>query len=140
MRPERAIGEYLATQPDVGLAYLFGSRVTGRATSESDWDVAVLLDLAAPPSRRLDLADALGRSVGVKVDVLPLGKLPIEFAEQIVRKGRLLFARSEGERVEFEARTMARAFDLRPELQRQHLEILEGGPHDGAVERHRAEA
>ena len=39
-----ALTEYLAVQSDVIVAYLFGSRVTGRARAESDMDVAVLLN------------------------------------------------------------------------------------------------
>jgi len=39
-----ALTEYLAAQPDVIAAYLFGSRASGRARAGSDVDVAVLLD------------------------------------------------------------------------------------------------
>jgi len=39
-----ALTEYLAAQPDVIAAYLFGSQATGRARAGSDVDVAVLLD------------------------------------------------------------------------------------------------
>lgn len=51
-----ALTEYLAAQSDVIVAYLFGSRVTGRVRAESDMDVAVLLneeDSVARFERRL---------------------------------------------------------------------------------------
>jgi predicted nucleotidyltransferase len=128
----------LSDQGDVRLAYLFGSRGEGRDAPGSDWDVAVLFDRAAPLERALSLADDLRHELGERVDVISLVRAPVELAERVVRTGRILFARGEVDRVEYEATIMARAFDLAPLLRRQRREILEGSPHDRAVERYRA--
>lgn len=42
----KSLVDYLATQPDVLAAYLFGSYATGKARPQSDVDVAVLLSEA----------------------------------------------------------------------------------------------
>jgi predicted nucleotidyltransferase len=128
----------LAAREEVRLAYLFGSRASGRAQVGSDWDVGVVLGVGTPPERRLEIAAALGAELGEPVDVVALDRAPIEFAARVVCEGKILFERSVAERVEFEARTLARAHDLAPLLARQRREILEGGPHDRAVERYRA--
>ena len=61
--------DYLARQPDVAAAYLFGSYARGQATSYSDIDIAVLFRLLEENSfarfeRRLDLEIALQETVG----------------------------------------------------------------------------
>jgi predicted nucleotidyltransferase len=138
MDPMRRLRERLAGERDLRLAYLFGSRATGRAAPGSDWDVAVLFERGADPRRRLALAEALREALGAPVDLVSLERAPVEFATRVVRDGVLLVARSEAERVEYEAMVLARASDLAPLLERQRREILEGGGHDRAVERYRA--
>ncbi|MFN3982547.1 MAG: nucleotidyltransferase domain-containing protein [Caldilinea sp.] len=46
---------YLADQPDVLVAYLFGSCARGSATPYSDVDIAVLVPQALSPDQAFDL-------------------------------------------------------------------------------------
>jgi predicted nucleotidyltransferase len=136
--PAERLAAALAAEPDVRVAYLFGSRAEGRAAEGSDWDVAVLLERGAPFERAVALGDTLRATLGEPLDLLSLERAPIELAIRVVLTGRLLHARSEAERVDYEATMMARGHDLAPLLERQRREILEGSPHDRALERYRA--
>lgn len=50
---ERRLSDYFASREDVAFAYLFGSAVSGRATAESDVDVAVYLRTEGSSGRDL---------------------------------------------------------------------------------------
>lgn len=105
------LAERLAAQPDVVVAYLFGSRARGTARPGSDVDVAVLLDDAADPhARQLDLAAALGGDA----DVVVLNDAPVALAYRVLRDGVLLVCRSERARVHHHARTVGRYLDTAP--------------------------
>lgn len=123
---------------EVRLSYLFGSRASGRAASDSDWDVAVLFDRDSMPELRLVLADALHQETGLRVEIVALNRAPVELASRVVCEGLLLHARSVEERVEYESTVLARAWDAAPVLNLQRREILEGAGHERAVERYRA--
>jgi len=112
-----ALTEYLAVQPDVIAAYLFGSRVSGRARAESDVDVAVLLneeDNVARFERRLQMMVEVSKVCGREVDVIVLNDAPPILQNQVLRYGRLLFERDRRARVEFEVRAGKVYADLEP--------------------------
>jgi predicted nucleotidyltransferase len=127
----------LDREPAVRLAYLFGSRASGRAGPRSDWDVAAVLR-GCEGWEALALADRIQSALGGPVDLIDLAGAPIELAARVVSEGLLVLERSAAERVEFEARTLSLAHDMSPLLERVRREILEDRPHDRAVERHRA--
>ncbi len=107
----------LQRQPDVLVAYLFGSRTRGSAGALSDVDVAVLLrdDASRDLARRLalirDLAAASGRD---DVDLVILNEAPVSLAYRVLREGRLLLSRDEVARVRHRARTVDRYLDMEP--------------------------
>jgi predicted nucleotidyltransferase len=114
----RPLVDYLATQPDVLAAYLFGSHVTGKARPGSDVDLAVLLsqqDASQRFERRLrlmgEVEDALARR---PADVVLLNDAPPLLAHQALREGRLIFERDRAARVEFEVRAGKIYADLKP--------------------------
>lgn len=112
-----ALTEYLAVQSDVIVAYLFGSRVTGRARAESDMDVAVLLneeDSVARFERRLQMMVEVSKVCGQEADVIVLNDAPPILQNQVLRCGRLLFERDRRARVEFEVRAGTIYADLEP--------------------------
>ena len=112
-----ALTEYLAVQSDVIVAYLFGSRVTGRARAESDMDVAVLLneeDSVARFERRLQMMVEVSKVCGQEADVIVLNDAPPILQNQVLRYGRLLFERDRRARVEFEVRAGKIYADLEP--------------------------
>lgn len=99
---------FLADQPDLVAAYLFGSRARGESTETSDWDFAVLLEPAPAEDtleRRLQLMDELGQIVGSGADVVVLNDAPPLLGHEILRDGVLLVERDIAARVEFEVRT-----------------------------------
>jgi len=96
----------LAQKHGLVLLYLFGSRAQGRATPESDWDFATLFEpvrdvdlLARSAALELDLV----RFLGSPVDVTPLNDADPVFRFEVVASGRVVWARSERERVLFDA-------------------------------------
>lgn len=122
-----ALTKYLAAQPDVIAAYLFGSRATGRARAESDVDVAVLLneeDSAARFERRLQMMVEVSDVCGREADVIVLNDVPPILQNQVLRYGRLLFERDRRARVEFEVLSRRIYFDYKPVLDRQTRELF----------------
>src|SRR5262245_35033724 len=103
---EAGLAAFLATQPDVLVAYLFGSTVQGRATSRSDVDIALLLadasDVLAVAQRRLQLIAALEPFVGAQVDVVILNNASSVLQHEVLRNRHVLYQRTLGARVDFE--------------------------------------
>jgi len=129
---------YLCQQPDVIVAYLFGSVARGRATERSDIDVGVLL---VPELTGLDAAERqiqLGYALedGLtenqpkplthrpEVQVTNLNRATPLLAYEVVKDGVLLYERSKEERVEFEVRAMKIYFDFKPWLDFQYQALL----------------
>ena len=116
----------LRDDSSVRLGWLHGSRARGTARSESDIDVAVLVDdeCVADPTSIKDsiwrLAGALGREVpSHRLDLVLLNQAPALLRHRVIRDGVLLFARSETERVRFVVWTLREYQDLEPRL-REH--------------------
>ncbi len=114
----RCLQEYLATQPDVVAAYVFGSWAQGRPRPESDVDVAVLLkedlDAEARLMRRLELGNALEELLNRKVDLVVLNDAPPLLQHQVLLHGKRVFERDRMARVEFEVRAGKVYADLKP--------------------------
>jgi len=114
--------EFFARQPEVVLAYLYGSYATGQTWAESDLDIGVLFDAQVTPRQQFRLALRYGVEVrrliqdGVEADVRELGSAPVEFLMQVIRPGRCLYARTERERVRFETAVIRRYLDFKPVL------------------------
>ncbi len=93
---------------EVELVYLFGSRATGRAGRNSDYDFAILL----PPDGKKDylkkqifymqkLEDQLHTS---REDVLVLNEAPPRITHQVIKNGTVVFQKSDKTRVAFEVK------------------------------------
>ena len=79
----------LEKEENVLLAYLFGSRATGRASSISDFDVAVLLrdnSLAEMGRVLFSASKALGVNEDA-VDILDLSKAPLRLKARVLKEG-----------------------------------------------------
>jgi len=115
---ETGLVDFLATQPDVVAAYLFGSLAEGRATPHSDVDTAILLADASDPmavgDRQLQLMGELERFADREVDVVMLNTAPPVLQHQVLRHGRLLYERNRRARVDFEVRAGKIYADLQP--------------------------
>lgn len=120
----RRLRDRLEREPDVLVAYLFGSRARGTPGALSDVDVAVLLGGDAGPDRRLQLIDTLGGVVAPDaVDVVVLNEAPAVLAYRVIRDGQLLVDRDERARVRHWAVTVDRYLDMAP-MRRQLAEGL----------------
>lgn len=134
---------FLERQPDVVLAYLFGSVARGRANALSDVDVAVLLDDCLDPmtqvERQVALIEALDTFADREVQVVLLNRAPPLLRYDVIRYGALLHERTRAERVAFAVHTMKVYFDLQPRLEEFGRALLkrvrEGEPH-GRPRRH----
>jgi len=115
-----AMKAYLAGQPDLVAAYLFGSVARGQADRLSDVDIAVLFDagLEAEESveRQLRLMGDLEAYTRREVQIVVLNRAPPLLAYQAVRHGILLYERSRPERIDFEVRARRVYFDFKPWL------------------------
>jgi uncharacterized protein YutE (UPF0331/DUF86 family)/predicted nucleotidyltransferase len=79
----------LEKDENILLAYLFGSRATGKASSISDFDVAVLLkdsSLAGIGRVLFSVSKALGVNEDA-VDILDLSKAPLRLKARVLREG-----------------------------------------------------
>lgn len=121
-----ALRRVLRERPEVRLAYLFGSRATGRARPGSDYDVAVLVDdeaLVAPRHSFGTQAEIAGLLVDAlrtdDVDVVLLNRAPPLLRHRVLRDGILLHARSEEERVRFARAALRDYLDAKYYLDRQ---------------------
>ncbi len=127
--------EYLAGQPDVMAAYVFGSVAQGRARPGSDVDIAILLaddlDEEARFDRRLRIGWEVESLIGRPTDLVVLNDAPPLLQHQVLKHGRLIFERDRAARVEFEVRAGKIYADLKPmyDFFRVMLfqEIREGG-------------
>ncbi|MCX7840160.1 MAG: nucleotidyltransferase domain-containing protein [Anaerolineae bacterium] len=128
------LARYFATQPDVVVAYLFGSVAKGSARPQSDVDIAVLFDARLNAEQRLqrerDIVGDLSCFATRTIDVRSLHCVSPVFVAQVLRYGQLLYARHPHERIEFEVRAMSTYLDTQPlrEFFKRHLfqEIKEG--------------
>lgn len=114
-----SMARYFAAQPDVVVAYLFGSVAQGAARPQSDVDVAVLfdaqLDSLERGKRYFDLlGSALERFVSHPVDVRVLNETTALFCFQVIKYGRVIYERTRAERIAFEVRTMTNYADTKP--------------------------
>ena len=117
VRPEDAsrlpeVTAALAALPEVRLAYLFGSRASGRVRRESDWDVAVLVDddAVASPERWWGTFRRLASAIRLEpADIVLLNQAGVVLRQRVVRDGVLIFERTPEERPRF-ARHTIRAY------------------------------
>jgi uncharacterized protein len=80
----------LSEIPGLALAYLFGSRASGSATTESDVDVAILLDKPITPRQKQAMIESIGAELGCPVDVVDLFEAPEPILGQVLKGQRLI--------------------------------------------------
>jgi len=121
----KRIREYLFHKREVVLAYVFGSFL--ESDSFKDMDIALLLDdkivgtsEVSFPKFALKLASELEKSVApprLDFDLKVLNLTPIYFQYEVIKKGTLVFSRSEVESVQYEVRVISEYLDYKPALE-----------------------
>jgi predicted nucleotidyltransferase len=129
---ENDLRAILAGRRGVRMAYLFGSAAQRRLRESSDLDVAVLFAERPALEELGELVDVLERASGRRVDLVDLGTASPLLLREIIMEGRLLWADTDAERIDFETRSLARYMDTAHLRRVQHAYL-----HDWA-ERYRA--
>jgi uncharacterized protein len=115
---EEALVAFLATQPDIVAAYLFGSLASGRARADSDIDLAVWLpgdpDARARYRRKLQLMEAVERFADREVDVVILNNASPTLQFQVLRHGRRIYEGDRAARIDFEVYAGKVYADVKP--------------------------
>ena len=113
----RATVAPLLDDAGIRFSYLFGSRADGRASEDSDIDIAVAFDPSIPQETRADRLLRLGvmleRALRTPVDLVDLADAPFRLAGRIVTERIVLTGHDEPDRARFEERTLPLYFDVR---------------------------
>jgi len=114
----QTLPDVLESQP-VQLAYLYGSTVAGRTTPFSDVDIALLTTEPLTPLARLRLIQHVQMRLYDdcdldNIDVRIINDAPLVLQGRVVTDGRLVYARDEQARVDFETTTRMSYFDYLP--------------------------
>jgi len=111
---------FLRGEKRVSVAYLFGSYAKKTRTADSDIDIAVLL--SETPKKTLEyylhLVNELSKILGNEVDLIILNASPPLLKHQVIKYGKIVYSRDEGERITFEARAESEYLDFSRALTR----------------------
>ncbi len=123
------LGEKVSTIPEVVLLYLFGSCAVEKMTALSDIDLAVLLEGNPSTEKSFDLlcrlTDLISETIETdEFDLIDINAAPLTMKYQIIRTGKILYARSNKERADFEERTRALFFDFEPRLREYYQQLF----------------
>jgi predicted nucleotidyltransferase len=115
--PEDALRAFFPDRSEVLLAYLFGSYLTSTDDTFRDIDIAVYLlphaltelDHTTPYGYRAFLTAKLAHLLKYSaVDLVLLNTAPPLLQRQVIARGRLVFCRSEADRIRFEVAALRR--------------------------------
>ncbi len=118
----------LCAHHPVTLMYLHGAHAHGTQSRLTDLDVAAVLEPAAARSAevRVRLLEAVQNVSGREdVDLVILNTAGPIIAHRVVRGGRLVYTRSEADRVSWEAMAIKRALDFEPYSRQYDRALLE---------------
>ena len=87
---DKQLVELLSRYPEFELAILFGSQATGRATEDSDIDLALLADAPISSGLKLELIELIGARFGRPVDIVDLYYAAEPILGQVFKGRRLL--------------------------------------------------
>ncbi len=107
---------FLAKEPDLLLAVLFGSSAQGAERPDSDIDVAVYPRKALNPRERQRLADEIALHTGRTVDLIDLTHVDGALLRQILRSGKVIFSKEPGILGFLTSRLLAWQEDFEPQL------------------------
>lgn len=87
---------FLADQPDLELAMIFGSVASGRARRDSDIDIAVYPRQPLDHRALQNLSDQIAMATGRAVDLVDLSSADGSLLRQILMTGKVLFSKRPG--------------------------------------------
>lgn len=112
--------------PEIMAAYAFGSRITGSARKDSDYDLAVVSRRGeSARNRKMDILADLARAGIDNVDLAFLDHGNTLLSREAVRMNELVFQRPEFDRGTFYSHVMRAYFDFMPHLKVQRQAMKE---------------
>jgi predicted nucleotidyltransferase len=128
------IKEYLSLQPEILLAYLYGSYAEERVFSWSDLDIGLLFVKGEPASQRFQqlfqhqaeisrLVNAV-REPEIEVDIRDLSDGSPEYLMNVIRANQCLYARTKQDRVVFEEKVIKQYLSFKPILDLYYQETF----------------
>lgn len=84
------VAKYIADDPNVSFALIFGSSVSGRQRSPKDIDIAVYFVSPPEPAAILTLINRLSDLAGREADVVVLNNASAFLRHQVMKTGRTL--------------------------------------------------
>ncbi len=87
LTPLESIRAVLTRHPEIRLAILFGSIATGRASRESDVDLAVAAERALNVDEKMALMAELAEATGRPIDLIDLHTVGEPLLAQIIKRG-----------------------------------------------------
>jgi len=88
---DEQIRAIIGNRPDIRLAMIFGSLVSGRGDRGSDLDLAVYTGRPIDSDDKLELIQSLSEKIGRPVDLIDLAIVGEPLLGQIIQHGRILY-------------------------------------------------
>ena len=114
--------DYFAKREEVLMAFAFGSRITGQATTESDFDIAVYFkpegkEIEWEEEKEYEKEDEIWsdveKIVGISTDFVVLNRAPSTLADSIIREGEPIIIKDKKLYFDFFLRATSTAADFR---------------------------
>jgi predicted nucleotidyltransferase len=102
----------LEQQFGVDALWLFGSRATGHARTDSDLDVAGLFRNSPSATDLFDARSTIETTIGIPLDLVDLERASPVLAMQVLRHGKLLIEHNRHRRIDFVSHLPGRYEDL----------------------------
>jgi predicted nucleotidyltransferase len=124
----KEISRCLSSFDDLLLGYLYGSFLV--RSDFHDIDVGLVVSGERKPYElfryAMEIASDLERCITPRyeVDLRILNTAPVEFQYEVVKTGRVVFARDESLRIAFEADVLSKYLDLKPLYDRMDRALL----------------
>lgn len=113
--------DFFKARKNIIAVYLYGSYAKGKATKQSDIDLAILFKLQFNQQfitgQEINLSAEIQKIIKeIEIEVKILNSAPLFFQHKIISSGRLIFCSNGSARVKYESDLMSRYFDFRPLL------------------------
>lgn len=116
----------LKDEREILFCYLFGSIARNDAIGESDVDFAVYLSVEHKAKffdLRLKLIERLTHALHQQADVVVLNTASLFLKYVVIKEGKLVFARSQEARIDFELKALNEYFDYKPILDQYYKRL-----------------
>jgi len=122
------IYDFLKEMPEITVAFLFGSQITGNISPHSDIDIALLFkeNFRPSPDYLLQIQDGLVSKLKGNVDIVNLNQASPIIKMQVLRKGEKILEKDHKAYLHFFVRTINEYDDLKKVRSVNEKNILRG--------------